>query len=203
MKKFPAIAATEFDDIATGMHATDAMLKKAPVSFVRCGTVSRGRYLTLIGGSTASVDESFVEGLFHGGQSVIDSIFLPDIHGDLYAGIFGTRRKTTGDAVAIFQTSTVSGIIRAAEAALKATGVSLVEIRLADHHLHGKGVGIIEGDLHEIEVAVDAARSILEAKKSEFTTKIIPAPHWGLTGQIAMTTQFDLSEAMDLKGEHV
>jgi microcompartment protein CcmL/EutN len=34
MKKHPAIAVVEFDEIPTGMSATDAMLKKAPIAFV-------------------------------------------------------------------------------------------------------------------------------------------------------------------------
>ena len=72
MKKHPALAIVEFSDIPTGMFATDAMLKKAPIAFVKCGTISRGRYLTLIGGTTASVDESLAEGLVHGGDSVLD-----------------------------------------------------------------------------------------------------------------------------------
>ena len=72
MKKHPAIAVIEFSDIPTGMSATDAMLKKAPIAFVKCGSITRGRYLTLIGGSTASVDESLREGLAHGGPGVLD-----------------------------------------------------------------------------------------------------------------------------------
>ena len=63
MKKHPAIAIIEFSEIPAGMSATDAMLKKAPIAFVKCGTITRGRYLTLIGGTTASVEVSLEEGL--------------------------------------------------------------------------------------------------------------------------------------------
>ena len=53
MKIYPAIAALEFDDIAAGVAATDAMLKRAPIAFFKSGTITHGRYLTLIGGTTA------------------------------------------------------------------------------------------------------------------------------------------------------
>ena len=92
MKKHPAIAVIEFDEIPTGIYATDAMLKKAPIAFVKCGTISRGRYLTLIGGSTASVDESLREALAHGGPAVLDHLFLADVHPRVYEAILGRRK---------------------------------------------------------------------------------------------------------------
>ena len=92
MKKHPAIAVVEFSEIPCGMSATDAMLKKAPIAFVKCGTISRGRYLTLVGGSTASVDESLREGLAQGGPSVLDHILLADVHPRVYEAILGRRK---------------------------------------------------------------------------------------------------------------
>ena len=58
MKKYPAIAIVELASIADGIYCTDALLKKAPIAMIKSGTVSHGRYLIVIGGSTASVEES-------------------------------------------------------------------------------------------------------------------------------------------------
>ena len=55
MKDYPAIAVLEFGSIADGIYSTDAMLKKAPIAMIKSGTVSGGRYLIILGGSTASV----------------------------------------------------------------------------------------------------------------------------------------------------
>ena len=63
MKKFPAIAVVEFSSIADGIFCTDALLKKAPIAMLKSGTVSGGRYLVIIGGSTASVEESLNEAI--------------------------------------------------------------------------------------------------------------------------------------------
>ena len=53
MKKYPAIAVLEFSSIADALFCTDALLKKAPIAMLKSGTVSGGRYLIILGGSTA------------------------------------------------------------------------------------------------------------------------------------------------------
>ena len=50
------------------------MVKRAPIAVLRAGTITRGRWLTLIGGSTASVEESLSAGLMEGGGAAIDRI---------------------------------------------------------------------------------------------------------------------------------
>jgi len=45
----PAIALLEFDSIAIGVRAGDAMVKRAPVEITYAGTVHPGKYLVLVG----------------------------------------------------------------------------------------------------------------------------------------------------------
>src|SRR5207253_1793907 len=52
MKKASALAVIDYEDIPAGVYAVDAILKKAPIAFVRAGTVTRGRYLVLFRGTT-------------------------------------------------------------------------------------------------------------------------------------------------------
>ena len=51
-----ALALVEFGSIAAGMHAGDAMAKKAPIARLVAGTVHPGKYLVLISGAVADVD---------------------------------------------------------------------------------------------------------------------------------------------------
>jgi microcompartment protein CcmL/EutN len=201
MKKHPAIAAVEFKDIAVGIVATDAMLKKSPIAFLKCGTISRGRYLTLIGGTTASVEEAVNEGLFWGGQNVLDHVLLADVHPQVYDAILGQRRAIGSGSLAIIETATVSSNVRAAELALKGTPVDLIEIRLADTGLSGKGVSIYHGELHDIEAAVDIAVGFLERTGVEVGFKIISAPHEALSKQVDASTYFGSSPLLELAGE--
>ena len=203
MKKHPALAIIEFRDIPAGIFATDAMLKKAPIAFIKCGTISRGRYLTLIGGSTASVEESLTEGLVHGGDDVLDYICLADVHPRVYDAIAGIRRAAGQGALAIVETDTVASNVRAAETALKATPVELIEIRLADSGLSGKGISLYQGDLHNIEAAVDVAMRFLEHAGVPVRHRIIAAPHQSLVAQITSSTWFGSQNVLELDGENV
>ena len=201
MKKHPAIATVEFQDIAVGLHTTDAMLKRAPIDLIKSGAISRGRFLTLIAGTTASVDESYHTGLTLGGDSVLDSVLLVDVHSEVHDAVFGKRTPCLPLATAIMETNTVSSNIRAAEMALKGTDVRLVEIRLADSLLSGKGLSIYQGELHEIESAMEIATNFLTSRKIEFIHKIIASPHEGLVEQINFTTSFNKAKSLELEGE--
>jgi microcompartment protein CcmL/EutN len=203
MKKHPAMAVIEFRDIAVGMQATDAMLKKSPIGFIKCGTISRGRYMTLIGGTTASVDESYQEGLFWGKDSVLDHVMLADVHPQLHDAILGQRRPALRGSLAIIETGTVSPNIRAAEHALKGTTVELVEIRLADRGLSGKGISIFQGELYEIEAAIELALADLERANTEVVHKIITSPHDALIQQVDVSSFFGASNLLELDGEKV
>jgi hypothetical protein len=94
----PAIALLEFDSIAVGMRAGDAMVKRAPVEVTYAGTVHPGKYLVLVGGDVASVEESYGAGLTAGGDAVIDRIFLPSAHPDISRYLRGMRGRVTGEA---------------------------------------------------------------------------------------------------------
>jgi microcompartment protein CcmL/EutN len=203
MKKHPAIAVVEFSDIPAGMHATDAMLKKASIAFVKCGTITRGRYLTLIGGSTGSVEESLREGLAQGGSSVLDHILLADVHARVFEAILGRRKPGTSGSLAIVETDTVASNVRAAESVLKGTPVDVIEIRLADAGLSGKGVSVYQGELSDIEAAVDIATKYVAQAGLELRYRIISAPHEGLVRQIETGTSFSSQTVLDLDGEVV
>ena len=202
MKTYPAIALLEFRDVTVGIYATDALVKKAPIAVLKSGTISQGRYLTLIGGTTASVLESYEEGLLYGKDSVVDHVLLPDVHPAVHDGILGRRGgdSWTG-ALGVIETETVACNVRAAERALKATGVDLVELRLSDSWLAGKGISIYHGDLHDIEEAVAVAVADLEERSIPALHRVITSPHEATTQQIARSTHFVGSELLDLEGE--
>jgi len=201
MKRHPAIAIIELSDIASGMFVTDKMVKRSPISLLKSGIISQGRYLVMIGGSTAAVDEAYDEGSFWGKDSIIDRVTLPDIHPQLHDAVLGERNTGNAGAMAIIETSTVSCNVRAAELALKATPINLVEISIAASPLAGKGVSVFRGELHDIEAAVDIAVSFLRQAGMVFSYRIIPAPHDGFVQQVESGLYFRDNGALDMKGE--
>jgi microcompartment protein CcmL/EutN len=170
---------------------------------IKSGTVSRGRYLIIIGGSTASVEESLNEALAVGHASRLDHAFLPDVHPQVHDAVLGQRLPVEQNAVAILETDTVAANVRAAEAALKGTKVRLVELRLAEYELSGKAVSLYNGELHEVEAAMELAGDFLRGRKEYVQHRIIAQPHEVLTRLLADGTRFAAAKPRELEGEEV
>ena len=150
-----ALALMEFETTAHGLLAVDTMVKNSPIALLRCGTVHPGRYLVLIGGSVASVDEAYMEGQAIG--QVRDSVMLPDPHADLASALNERPEASESEAMAVFETLSSPALLRGLDAALKATPVQLAEMRLSDD-LGGRGLGILTGTLTDLNAALDVAQ---------------------------------------------
>ena len=185
----PAIAVLEFMSIARGTHAADAMVKKAPIEVFRIGTVQPGKYLVLIGGSVASVEEARTEGLRLGGDAVCDEVFLPDVHPQVAAATVGTRQANTGDALGILETCAIPTNVLAADRAVKTADVTVIEIRLGDG-LGGKGITHLTGAIHDVEVALEAAVEVATRRRVALQTALIPIQHVELRACVGRTTEF-------------
>ena len=154
----PAVGMIELDSIATGVLTGDAMIKASPLGSIYAGTVHPGHYLVLVSGDTASVEIALDVGRATGGDRVLDSMFIPDIHPDVTAGLVSTDDTAIadGEAIGVVETTTVAAVIDAADAGVKAASVTLASVRLADG-LGGKGYLVFGGVLAEVEAAVEAA----------------------------------------------
>jgi microcompartment protein CcmL/EutN len=201
MRKYPSIAVIEFSSIADGIYCTDTLLKKAPISMIKSGTVSRGRYLIIIGGSTASVEESLNAALEVEPASKLDYTLLPDVHPAVHDAVLGKRLPAEQDAVAILETDTIAANVRAAELALKGTGVRLLELRLADYEMSGKAISLFNGELHDVQAAMELAGDFLRGRKECVQHRIISRPHEALTQHLTDGTGFAATKPRELEGE--
>lgn len=154
----PAVAMVEFSSIAVGIATGDAMVKASPLGSIYAGTVHPGKYLVLVSGDTASVDEAYGVGLDVGGSSVLDSVFLPDIHPAVTGAIAGGEEAAwiNGESLGIIETNRIATVLQAADAGVKAAYVELSAVRMADG-LGGKGYVLFSGVVGDVEAAVDAA----------------------------------------------
>ena len=192
-KDFPAICLIEFNNVADGITAADAMTKKAPISMLKSGTISQGKYLVLIGGSTASVKESFQAGMSISSESVVDSLFLPDVHNQVYRAVLGNRQPCDAEALGIIETGTVAAIVQAADAGVKGAKVNIVEIRLADGY-GGKGYTLFNGKVEDVEAALEIGLQSIEAHQVTVFSRIISALHPRLSQEIESSLRFSQSE---------
>jgi microcompartment protein CcmL/EutN len=181
----PSLALVEVASIARGHRVADAMVKRAPVELLRCDPVSPGKLLVLVAGEVASVDEAFRAGLEIAGDATLDKLYLPQAHAQLPGALRGEARAGDAAGVAalgVVETRTVAATILAADAAVKAARVRLIEMQLA-RGIGGKAYFVVTGALDEVEASVEAAVGAVDAA-AVYATEIIAAPHADLVGRL-------------------
>jgi microcompartment protein CcmL/EutN len=170
----PALALLEFNSIAAGIQAGDAMIKRAPVETIQSGTVQPGHYLVMVTGDVAPVEEAVDAGQEIGRSALVDTVLLPNVHPGVVAGIAGGRELENDDALGVIETHTVAAAIHAADAGLKGAEVTLWQLRLADG-LGGKGLAYFAGLVADVEAAVDIA--VARVSEQMVRQVIIPQLH--------------------------
>lgn len=185
----PALALLEFRSIAAGIQAADAMVKRAPIDLIRAGTVQPGKYLVLIGGEVADVEESLAAGRDVGAPAAVDFVFLPQVHPEVVEAISGGRVPEVQDALGVIETTTVAAAIHAADAGIKGAEVRLVEVRLADG-LGGKGIVLFAGMVADVEAAVEIGVGVLERPELLVRQVVIPQLHPEMWENVADATRF-------------
>jgi microcompartment protein CcmL/EutN len=191
----PALALVELSSIAVGIEAGDAMVKRAPVDVVHAGTVHPGRYLVLVAGRVADVEEAFEAGCEVGAAWLVDTVLLPNVHDQVVAALRGSRRTGRGEALGVVETATVAATVLAADAGVKAAAVALLEVRLADG-LGGKGYLLFDGAVGDVEAAVAAALDRLGDGRRGATpaqppiARVIPQLHAELRAELEAAPRF-------------
>ncbi|MDH3426041.1 MAG: BMC domain-containing protein [Acidimicrobiia bacterium] len=183
----PALALLEFSSIARGIEAGDAMVKKASLDAVFSGVIQPGKYLVLIGGEVANVEESAAAGEAVGGSSITDRMLLSDVHPDVVNSLGGARPVAAGRSVGILETTTVAAIVEAADAGVKTAAVELLELHFEG--LGGKGYLIFGGDVAEVEAAVDAAAA--KAGHRLEASVVIPQAHPEMLENLQAHSRFE------------
>jgi microcompartment protein CcmL/EutN len=185
----PAIAVLEFSSIAVGVLAGDAMVKRAPVEVTYAGTVHPGKYLVLVGGDVACVEESHAAGLDAGREVLIDQILLPAVHPEVVRVLRGMRGRVTREGLGVVETTTAAAAVGAADRGLKGAEVDLVELKLADR-LGGKAYCVFSGAVADIEAAVDAAVDGLPSPEALIARVVIPDFHPEMLANLEASTEF-------------
>jgi len=185
----PAIALVEFNSVGYGIRAADAMAKKSPLASFVAGTVQPGKFLVLISGEVAEVEEALKAGIETGGTAVIGTLLLPFVHRDVLIALRGQRVSDQGVALGIIETQNVVDTIRAADAAVKGAQIILREIRLADG-LGGHAFCLLQGEVQDVEAAVEIGVLALSAPEVLISQVVIPRLDADLDANLRAGTSF-------------
>ena len=185
----PALTLIEFSSIAAGIQAADAMVKRAPIDVIQAGTVHPGKYLVLVGGLTADVEESLAAGREVGRDAILDFVYLPQVHPSVVTALRGGRSPEPAEALGVLETSSATAAIRAADAGVKGAQVELVEVRLADG-LGGKGIVLYSGVVADVEIAVALGVESLQGPDALIRQVVIPQLHEEIWDNLSQATRF-------------
>jgi microcompartment protein CcmL/EutN len=171
-----AIAAIETSSIAQGAVVGDAMVKTAEVELLEARALSPGKYWVLIGGGVAEVRSAFAAGVAAAAETLLDSLFIPQLHEMVTPALRGDVKGEDDDALGVLETLTAAAAIVAADRAAKAARVLVRTIRLANG-LGGKGYVYLSGDVADVQAAVEAGRAEALANGLLVRSVVIPRLH--------------------------
>ncbi len=175
------IGIIELNSIADGLMVLDGMVKAAPVSILKAEAVNPGKYLIMVGGDVASVGYSMKRGLELGERSLVDQLFLQNTDSQIVSALMKKGNREFSGALGILETLSVTTCIEAADKAVKATEINIIEI-LSGNELGGKAVLKFTGTLGDIEDAMRVIVPFAESKDQLFRNVIIPGPHTDIKG---------------------
>jgi microcompartment protein CcmL/EutN len=169
----PAVGFLETSSIARGVEATDAMMKKAAVDLLLTTIVPRGKYLVMVGGNVADVEQAMRAGRDTAGNTVLDHFLIQNVHPQLPPAIKGRVKVGELDAVGLIETKEVASAIYAGDAAVKAAAVTLIEAR---NQPGAKGLVVLTGDVGAVRAAV--AAGVATVKEGMLIAEVvIPRAH--------------------------
>jgi microcompartment protein CcmL/EutN len=106
----------------------------------------------------------------------VDSLVIPGIHEQVAPAIGAAAEIENVDALGVMESYSMCAAIQAADAAVKAAAIQLVEVRLG-RGLGGKAFVILTGEVAAVQSAVKAAEALPEIQGMLGASVVIPSPH--------------------------
>lgn len=171
-----AIGIAEITSIAAGYEVCDAMVKAAAVQLMDAIPICPGKFMILVGGTISDVGSAMQECEEVAGPNLVEQTEIPNVHPALFSAIYGTTKVDAIDALGILETFTISSGIVAADAAVKAADVDLLELRLSRGQ-GGKAFFTVSGQVAAVRAAIEAGEQAIEALGTLVKSVVIPSPH--------------------------
>ena len=173
----------ELNSIAKGVEVADFVLKTAAVELLFAKAGCPGKYYILFTGEVAAVQASIEAGCAVGGERVVDHCVIPHIHPQVIRAINMTNMPEEMRAVGVMEFFSVTASVYAADAAVKAADVDLVDVRLGTG-IGGKSFVILTGEVAAVCAAVECGIHTPAAAGMLVSSVVIPSPHRDLLNSL-------------------
>jgi microcompartment protein CcmL/EutN len=171
-----AIGLIELRSVARGMKTTDTMLKAANVELLRAHVTCPGKYIILVAGKVSQIRNAVTTGKEVAPEVVLDHFILSNVHPSVFPALTATTEIERVKAVGVVETFTLAAAIVAADTAVKAAPVDLIEIRLP-FALGGKAFTVFTGEISAVRSGVNSAAARLKDEGVIDSFTVIPSPH--------------------------
>lgn len=165
----------ELNSIAKGIEAADFILKAANVELLFAKASCPGKYFILFSGEVAAVTAALDAGVAAGGHYVVDSVVIARIHSQVIKAINLSIEPVEVGAVGVMEFFSVTASIYAADAAVKAADVTLMDIRLGTG-IGGKSFVVLSGDVAAVSEAVKSGTNLSTSNGLLISSVVIPNP---------------------------
>ncbi|MFZ5975890.1 MAG: BMC domain-containing protein [Bacillota bacterium] len=181
MKK--SIGILEFKSIAKGIEATDVMLKSADVELILASPLCPGKYITIISGEVGAVYIAVEAGKLAGCEFALEGHVISNVSEAVFPALTGTARIDRLASLGIIETMTAVSSVIAGDIAVKASSVTLIDIRLA-RGLGGKGFVLLTGEVASVNTAIRACEEKLKQEGTIVATSVIASPSKAILSEL-------------------
>ncbi|MBI2118733.1 MAG: BMC domain-containing protein [Elusimicrobia bacterium] len=172
----PAIGFLELSSIAKGIETIDVMLKMAEVDLLYSQAIPRGKFIILIGGEQAEVEQSLQAGIQIADSTLMDYFIIPNVHEQVLPALKSRIKVEKIEAVGVIETKDVAASIFAADAAVKKAAVTLIEV-FPGRGAGGKGYITLTGEVGAVRAAINAGVETIKKEGALVSSVVIPFAH--------------------------
>ncbi|CAG0901684.1 unnamed protein product, partial [Cyprideis torosa] len=146
-------------------------------------------------GDTEAVKHAVEKGRMSVGEFIVDHCVLANIHPEVFPAFNATGIVPKIQALGVLETYSSTSAVVAADRAVKAAAVSLVEVRLASG-LAGKAIVVLTGGVGAVKAAVDAGAKSLEDSGLLVSQVVISSPSEEMQKHILIPLVDELAEEL-------
>ena len=169
-----AVGLLELRNITKGLLAGDVMCKAADIEIVMARAICVGKYIVMITGDVGAVENAVKSGKAVCSKQLVDSAIILNLHSSVFFALNKRQELKESQALGVIESSSVSSAIVAADAAVKAANIKLLEIRLAQF-MGGKAIVTLTGDVGAVNVAVKTGSGAIGSKLID--QLVLASPH--------------------------
>lgn len=164
----------EYISVGKGIEAADLISKNTDIDVILAAPNCPGRYQVLFTGDVGAVEEAVQLALDTADFNFLDSLVLPRVDDSVIRALYAPDTTDIGDSIGVFETMTMTAVIEGADTMVKASDVSIIELRLGKG-LAGKSYVIVTGSVQNVRTAMDAALEGVKDRGVLISAVVIPS----------------------------